>query len=147
MKTLLDINNLRIEEYVGGKMAEYKATNPVIFEILNQVRKEKNFINKPEVMLCLLKTLEEIKNQGVLTAELIITPKTNEQAKGNQGKNLYEEFLQEIEKWGEIKKDLAIDIGIALTFKITSTADQKKAREYMGAILKVIRLERESEKK
>ncbi|MDD5490376.1 MAG: hypothetical protein PHG22_01100 [Patescibacteria group bacterium] len=123
-------------------MAKYKVENPVIFEILSQALLDKGFVNKPEVMLCLLKILEQIKNQRILTTELIITPETSKRVnKENQGKNLYREFLRELEKWGKINKDLAISIGIALTIEITATKDQEKSREYMGVILKNIRLE------
>ncbi|MDD5043413.1 MAG: hypothetical protein PHD51_01955 [Patescibacteria group bacterium] len=129
-------------EYVAEEMAKYKVENPVIFEILSQALLDKGFVNKPEVMLCLLKILEQIKNQRILTTELIITPETSKRVnKENQGKNLYREFLRELEKWGKINKDLAISIGIALTIEITATKDQEKSREYMGVILKNIRLE------
>ena len=132
------------EEFVGKKMAEYKVRNPVIFDVLNQALSDKKFINKAEVMECLIKILEKIKSQGILTLELIITPETSEQVnKENQDKNLYQEFLEELKRWGEIEKDLAIQIGLTLTLKISAAHDQKKAREYMGIILKNIRLERE----
>lgn len=142
---MIILSDYKLEEKVGKKMAEYKAINPMIFGVLDQVLSDENFINKPEVMLCIVKILDKIKSYDILTLELIISPETFEEVKKElQGKNLYEEFLHELKKWkNKFSNNLVITIGMTLTLEISAPEDQQKAREYMGIILKMIRKERE----